>query len=80
MRIVLDKKCEAGLALDGDGDRFGIIAENGQYLSPNQVTVLVLRHMVKNRDATGAAVRTVATTHLIDKIAGEYGLEVIETR
>ncbi|MFH1737169.1 MAG: phosphoglucomutase/phosphomannomutase family protein [Actinomycetota bacterium] len=77
--IVIDKKCDAGLALDGDGDRFGIIADNGEFLSPNQVASLVLRHMVKNRGSTGAAVRTIATTHLVDKIAEDYGLELIET-
>ena len=78
--IVVDKKCDAGLALDGDGDRFGVINEKGEYLSPNQVAALVLMHMVKNRGAKGAAVRTVATTHLIDKIAADFGLEVIETQ
>jgi phosphomannomutase len=78
-KVVLDKKCDAGLALDGDGDRFGVITEEGEYLSPNQVAALILTHMVRNRGAKGAAVRTVATTHLIDKIAADFGLEVIET-
>jgi phosphomannomutase len=77
--LVLAKKLDAGLALDGDADRFGIIADDGGYLSANQISALLLLHMVKNRNAAGVAVRTVATTHLIDAIADDLGITVIET-
>lgn len=77
--LVVKQKMDAGLALDGDADRFGIIADDGSYLSANQVASLLLIHMVKNRGAAGAVVRTVATTHLIDSIAADLNIKVIET-
>jgi phosphomannomutase len=77
--LVLANGFDLGLALDGDADRFGVIAGDGRYLRPNQVVALLLLHMVKNRGAKGAVVRTVATTHLIDAVAAQYGVDVVET-
>jgi phosphomannomutase len=48
-------------------------------LSPNTVLLLLARHLSKNRGKTGAIVRTVATTHLLDNLAAKYGLELYET-
>ncbi len=67
------------MATDGDADRFAVVDEQGNYFSPNQLLVLLRRHLVKNRGLTGAIVPTVATTHLLDLIAQRYGLDVIET-
>lgn len=77
--LVKQEKLDVGLATDGDADRFAIIDENGTYLSPNQLLCLLTRHLFKNRGMKGAIVRTVGTTHLLDKMAKLYGLEVIET-
>jgi len=68
-----------GLATDGDADRFGIIDSDGSYLTPNQVITLLLDHLIKNKGMRGVAVRTVATTHMIDRLAELYGVKVIET-
>lgn len=77
--LVIGEGLDLGLALDGDADRFGVITGGGRYLTPNQIVALLLMHMVKNRGARGAVVRTVATTHLIDAVAAKYGVEVVET-
>jgi alpha-D-glucose phosphate-specific phosphoglucomutase len=70
---------QLGLATDGDGDRFGVIDSTGCYITPNQVIALLLVHLVEYRRYEGAVVRTVATTHLLDRLAEKYGLELIET-
>jgi phosphomannomutase len=70
---------DVGLATDGDSDRFGIVDEQGNILTPNTVLLLLARHLIKNKGLTGAIVRTVATTHLLDKFALKYGLEIYET-
>jgi phosphomannomutase len=70
---------DLGLATDGDSDRFGIVDEQGNVLTPNTVLLLLARHLIKNKGKTGAIVRTVATTHLLDKFALKYGLEIYET-
>lgn len=78
-QLVKDKRLDMGMATDGDADRFAVIDDTGSYLSPNQLLCLVTRHLVKNRGWKGAIVRTVATTHLLDRLAELYGLEVHET-
>lgn len=70
---------QVGLANDGDSDRFGIIDSDGTFINPNQVLVLIYMHLIKNRGLKGSVARTVATTHLLDRIAGHYGFEAVET-
>lgn len=70
---------DLGLATDGDSDRFGIIDEQGNFLTPNTVLLLLARHLVKNKGKKGAIVRTVATTHLLDNFARKYDLDLYET-
>jgi len=79
MSLVKTHQLDVGLATDGDADRFGVIDEKGDFLTPNQLLCLLTRHLVVNRGSRGAIVRTVGTTHMLDKLAKRYGLEVIET-
>jgi phosphomannomutase len=79
IKTVKEEKCDVGIATDGDADRFAVIDEKGTYFSPNQLLCLLTRHLVKNRNMKGAIVRTVATTHLLDRLAEMYGLKVFET-
>jgi alpha-D-glucose phosphate-specific phosphoglucomutase len=68
-----------GLATDGDADRIGAMDERGQFIDPHKIMALALRHLVENRGWTGAVVRTVSTTRMIDRLAKRYGLKVYET-
>ena len=69
-----------GLATDGDGDRFGVVDEDGAFVSPNVVLPLLLDYLARTRGWRGGAVaRSAATTHLIDAVAAEHGLAVHET-
>ena len=77
--LVKKEKLAAGLATDGDADRFGVIDDQGNYLSPNMLLSLLTRHLVKNRGMKGLVVRTVATTHVLDRLCEIYGLEIEET-
>lgn len=77
--IIVNEKLDVGLATDGDADRFAVIDEHGEYLSPNQLLCLLTRHMVKNRGQKGSIVRTVATTHMLDRLGEKFGLDIIET-
>jgi phosphomannomutase len=70
---------DLGVATDGDGDRFGIVDEQGNILSANVVLLLLARHLLTHRGKTGAIVRTVATTHLLDRLAVQHGLDLYET-
>lgn len=77
--LILKTKSNCGFSNDGDADRFGVVDENANYYTPNQVISLLLRHLVKNRNFKGSVVRTVATTHLLDKLANHFGVNIIET-
>lgn len=70
---------DLGLATDGDSDRFGIVDELGNVLTPNTVLLVLARHLIKNKGKSGAIVRTVATTHLLDNFAAKHGLPLYET-
>ena len=72
-------KAALGLGLDPDADRFAIVDSDGTFINANQVLVLLLYHLVKNRKWTGAVVRTVATSHFVDAVAAKYGVPVRET-
>ena len=79
IKLVADEHYDIGVATDGDADRFGVIDEKGNYVSPNQLLCLLTRHLVKNFGLKGAVIRTVATTHLLDRLCEMYGLEIFET-
>jgi phosphoglucomutase len=68
-----------GLATDGDGDRFGVIDSNGTFITPNQLIALLFDYLAESRGWTGGVARSVATSHLVDRVAQERGLPVYET-
>jgi phosphomannomutase len=79
IKTVVSEGWDVGIATDGDADRFGVVDEKGTYFSPNQLLCLLTRHLVKNHKLKGVVVRTVATSHLLDRLAKMYGLELVET-
>ncbi len=68
-----------GLATDGDADRIGAMDERGNFVDPHKIMALALRYLVEKRGWRGAAVRTVSTTRMIDRLAKRYGIPVYET-
>jgi len=79
MKAVRDKKALAGLATDGDADRFGILDRDGSFVSPNHILGLLFDYVLETRGYKLGASRSVATTHLIDRVAKLHGVEVYET-
>lgn len=77
--LVLADKCVLGLATDGDGDRFGVIDTNGQFITPNQLIPIILDYLADSRKWEGGVARSVATSHLVDRVAKAHGLPVYET-
>lgn len=71
---------QLGLATDCDADRFGIIDAGGQYHDANAVLGLLLDYLIETRGWSGGAARSVATTHLIDRVAAAYNRPVYETK
>ena len=78
-QVVLDRGCTLGLATDGDGDRFGVIDANGEFISPNQLIALLFDYLAESRGWSEGVARSVATSHLVDRVASARGLPVYET-
>ena len=72
--FVKEKGCKIGIATDADGDRFGILDERGNFVIQNLIVSLVLDYLVTEKKWRGGVARSVATTHLVDRIARKYDL------
>jgi phosphoglucomutase len=68
-----------GIATDGDADRFGILDEGGDFVYPNELIAMLVDYLIESRGWQGGVARTVATTHLIDRVATLHNREVLET-
>lgn len=68
-----------GVVTDGDADRIGAMDERASFVDPHKIMALSLKYLVEQRGWTGAVVRTVSTTHMIDRLAQRYGLKLYET-
>ncbi len=66
-------KYELGIAFDGDGDRLGIIDKNGRYISANEILVLLYWYLHEIKGWKGPVVRNLATTHMLDVMAEDFG-------
>ena len=75
---VVDGKYDLGIALDGDGDRLGIIDNNGRYINANEILCMLYYYLVKYQGWKGPVVRNLATTHMLDKIAESFGEKCYE--
>ncbi|MCY7377584.1 MAG: phosphoglucomutase/phosphomannomutase family protein [Pyrinomonadaceae bacterium] len=79
VEAVKSKNLTLGLATDGDADRFGIIDSNGAFITPNELVALLADYLAESRGWTEGLARSVATSHLIDRVAESRGLKLYET-
>lgn len=75
---VAERRYDAGLALDGDADRLGVVDETGRYLPPDRVLAMLYDYLLRYRGERGAVVRNVATTRLLDAVAAGFGQPCLE--
>ncbi len=71
---------DLGLATDGDSDRIGIVDETGEYVSTNDLLLLLYWYLHEVRGETGGVVRNLATTHLLDRLAAHFGEQSVECK
>jgi phosphoglucomutase len=73
-------KAHLGLATDADADRFGVMDSRGGYHEANEILALLLDYLIETRGWEGGVARSVATTHLIDRVAARHGRQIYETK
>ena len=62
-----------GFAIDGDGDRLGIIDKCGRYISANEILCMLYYYLVKYKKWKGPVVKNLCTTQMLNKIAESFG-------
>ena len=75
---VTERGADIGIATDGDADRIGIIDDCGRFVHPNEILVLLYYYLLKYKGLRGPAVRNLATTHLLDRVAAAFGEKCYE--
>ncbi len=78
-KAVVDSKAAAGLATDGDADRFGIVDRDGTWVAPNHILALVYDYLVESRGWNLPAARSVATSELVDAAAKARAQKTYQT-
>ncbi len=72
-------KARIGIATDGDADRFGILDEDGTFISPNHIIALLFDYLVESRGWKNGVGKSVATTNLINALADYHHVQLYET-
>ena len=70
---------DLGLAMDGDADRVAILDERGEYVSINDILLLLYWYLHEIRGERGGVVRNLSTSHSLDRLAKELGEQCYET-
>jgi phosphoglucomutase len=78
-KAVQETKSAAGLATDGDADRFGIVDRDGTWMQPNHILALVYDYIVESRGWNLPAARSVATTQMVDAVAKAHSQTTFQT-
>ncbi len=78
-KAVIDRGAAAGLATDGDADRFGFLDRDGSFVQPNHILALLFDYLLETRGWKLGAGRSVATTHLLDAVARLHDVPLYET-
>ena len=47
---VIETKADLGLGFDGDGDRLGVVDENGNYIATDKYMIMIIRDIIENVD------------------------------
>lgn len=76
--MVIKGGYDFGIAMDGDGDRLGIIDCTGRYIDANEILCALYYYLLKYKGWKGAVVRNISTTHMLDKIAASFGEKCYE--
>ena len=79
MEMIAAGGFDLGLATDGDGDRFGLIDEQGRFVTQLQTFALLVYYQLAVLEQRGPIVRSITMTRMIDKLGEHFGCDVHET-
>ena len=72
-------KHDLAIVTDGDADRIALVRPDGRIILPGEILCLILLHFIEDKKWSGAVVKTISNTMLINKITQKYNLKLYET-
>ena len=78
-RSIRRANASVGIALDGDGDRLGVVDSSGRFISQLQVFALLAYYFLEIKGSRGAIIKSLTTTSMVWHFAEKYGVPVYET-
>ncbi len=66
------------VANDGDADRYGVIDEKGNYISPNIILAMLLKYLV-SKGKKGSMIKTVGISNAVEVAAKKLNIKTITT-
>lgn len=80
-KLVLEKGCDIGIAIDGDGDRAILVDELGTIVNGDQILACIAKHMQKQDLLRGnAVVATIMSNVGFENFLRSIGLDLIRTK
>ena len=67
------------MANDGDADRYGILDEDGNYVSPNMILAMLLKYLKADKKMQGKMIKTIGVSKIVDIVAKKTNTETITT-
>ena len=77
-KMVISEKADLGMAFDGDGDRLGLIDENGKLIFPDKIMMLFAKDLLKSYEG-GKVVFDVKCSSKLTEVIEWNGGEAIMT-
>lgn len=65
---------DLALASDGDGDRLGVLAPDGTFVTPHRILALLAESLARRGRVRGAIAKTFSTSLLVDRVAARLGV------
>jgi phosphomannomutase len=77
IKTVLDKNCDLGIAFDGDGDRIGVVANDGEIIWGDQLMVFFAREILQEHKGATIIADVKASNVLFEEITKAGGVPLM---
>lgn len=77
-QTVMDKKCDVGIAFDGDGDRIGVVDNKGRFLFADRLLAIYATDILKKKPGAKIIFDVKCSQVLGDEIKKHGGIGVME--
>ncbi len=78
-KAVVDRKCDIGIATDGDADRIGAYDEKGEFVDSHRIFAILVKYLWQQKGWRGEVAKSFSVSQIIDKMCKAYGITLHET-